>query len=62
MTTLRAPLPRISPARRALVGLAWALAWMLAWGCALLMFAGRAHAAPLHVAQVHDAAATAFVR
>jgi hypothetical protein len=32
--------------RRALTGAAWTLAWMLAWGCALLMFAHRAQAAP----------------
>jgi NitT/TauT family transport system substrate-binding protein len=50
MTTLRAPLPRISPARRALVGAAWVLAWMLAWACALLLFPGRAQASPFTLA------------
>ena len=34
------------PAWRALVGCAWVLAWMVAWAGALLLFAGRAHAAP----------------
>jgi NitT/TauT family transport system substrate-binding protein len=36
--------------RRALVGAAWTLAWTVVWGCALLMFANRAHAAPLTLA------------
>ena len=43
-------LPRAGVARRALVGVAWALAWTAAWGCALLLFASRAHAAPLALA------------
>ena len=42
----RAP-ARAGLTRRALTGAAWTLAWMLAWGCALLMFAHRAQAAPL---------------
>ena len=42
--------PRAGMTRRALVGAAWALAWTLAWGGALLMFANRAHAAPLTLA------------
>ncbi len=42
--------PRAGLTRRALAGAAWALAWMLAWGCALLMFAHRAQAAPLTLA------------
>jgi hypothetical protein len=50
MTTLRAPLPRISPARRALVGVAWALGWTLAWAGALLLFPAGARAAPLALA------------
>lgn len=36
--------------RRALVGAAWTLAWMLVWGAMLMMFANRAHAAPLTLA------------
>ena len=36
--------------RRALVGAAWTLAWTVVWGCALLVFAHRAHAAPLTLA------------
>ncbi len=36
--------------RRALVGTAWTLAWTLVWGCMLMMFAARAHAAPLTLA------------
>jgi hypothetical protein len=42
--------PRASLARRALEGAAWTLAWTLAWGCALMMFAHRAQAAPLTLA------------
>ena len=52
---LRSPARPLAPARagvarRALAGAAWALAWTLAWGCALLMFAHRAQAAPLTLA------------
>ena len=36
--------------RRALTGAAWTLAWMLVWGAMLMMFASRAHAAPLTLA------------
>ena len=36
--------------RRALAGAAWTLAWTLVWGCMLMMFANRAHAAPLTLA------------
>ena len=42
--------PRAGLTRRALAGAAWTLAWMLVWGCALLMFAHRAQAAPLTLA------------
>ena len=41
--------PRARLARRALEGAVWAFAWTLVWGCALLMFAHRAQAAPLAV-------------
>ena len=44
------PLARSRVARRALVGAAWTLAWALVWGCMLMMFASRAHAAPLTLA------------
>jgi hypothetical protein len=37
---------RLAVTRRALVGAAWVLAWMVVWGCALLLFARRAQAAP----------------
>ena len=50
-TGLRRPAPaRTGVTRRALVGAAWTLAWTLVWGCALLMFANRANAAPLTLA------------
>ena len=39
--------PRVRMTRRALTGAAWALAWMIVWGSMLMMFASRAHAAPL---------------
>lgn len=42
--------PRASVTRRALAGAAWALAWSAAWACALGLYAGRAHAAPLTLA------------
>ena len=42
--------PRARVTRRALTGAAWALAWMLVWGSMLMMFASRAHAAPLTLA------------
>ncbi|MCK9685114.1 ABC transporter substrate-binding protein [Scleromatobacter humisilvae] len=46
--------PRLSArarvTRRALAGAAWTLAWTLVWGCMLMMFANRAHAAPLTLA------------
>ena len=35
---------------RALTGAAWMLAWTLVWGVMLMMFANRAHAAPLTLA------------
>ena len=41
---------RARVARRALAGAAWTLAWALVWGCMLMMFASRAHAAPLTLA------------
>jgi NitT/TauT family transport system substrate-binding protein len=52
---LRSPARPLAPARagvrrRALVGAAWTLAWTLAWGCALMLFAHRAQAAPLTLA------------
>ncbi|MEP6502829.1 MAG: ABC transporter substrate-binding protein [Betaproteobacteria bacterium] len=47
---LRAPLPRISPARRALVGIAWVLVWTAAWAGALLLFPAGARAAALTLA------------
>ena len=52
---LRSPVRPIVPARaglarRAFAGAAWTLAWTLVWGCALLMFAHRAQAAPLTLA------------
>ena len=42
--------PRAGVTRRALVGAAWVLAWTAAWGCALMLFASRAHAMPLTLA------------
>lgn len=42
--------PRARVTRRALVGAAWTLAWMVVWACMLMMFASRAHAAPLTLA------------
>ena len=48
-STLRPP-ARARVARRAFVGAAWTLAWTLVWGCMLMMFANRAHAAPLTLA------------
>ena len=42
--------PGTRATRRALVGAAWTLAWTLVWGCMLMMFANRAHAAPLTLA------------
>ena len=49
MTLSRVPIapPRAGLARRAIEGAVWALAWTFIWGCALLMFAHRAQAAPL---------------
>jgi len=47
MTTWRAPLPRLSPARRALVGAVWVLAWTAAWAGALMLFPAGARAASL---------------
>ena len=41
---------RAHVARRALVGAAWTLGWALVWGGMLMMFASRAHAAPLTLA------------
>ena len=41
---------RARVARRALAGAAWTLAWAFVWGCMLMMFASRAHAAPLTLA------------
>jgi len=42
--------PRARVTRRALVGAAWTLAWTVVWACMLMMFASRAHAAPLTLA------------
>ena len=42
--------PRVRVTRRALTGAAWTLAWMLVWASMLMMFASRAHAAPLTLA------------
>ena len=42
--------PRARVTRRALVGAAWTLAWTGVWACMLMMFASRAHAAPLTLA------------
>jgi hypothetical protein len=50
LSRLPAAPPRAGLARRALEGAAWAFAWTLVWGCALLMFAHRAQAAPLALA------------
>jgi hypothetical protein len=49
MTLSRVPIapPRAGLARRAIEGAVWALAWTFIWGCAMLMFAHRAQAAPL---------------
>ncbi len=41
---------RARVARRAFVGVAWTLGWAVVWGCMLMMFANRAHAAPLTLA------------
>jgi ABC-type nitrate/sulfonate/bicarbonate transport system substrate-binding protein len=51
MRTAASPAPaRTRVTRRALTGAAWTLAWMLVWGAMLMMFAKRAHAAPLTLA------------
>ena len=51
MRAAASPAPaRTRVTRRALTGAAWTLAWMLVWGVMLLMFAKRAHAAPLELA------------
>jgi hypothetical protein len=48
MRAAGSPAPaRARVTRRALTGAAWTLAWMLVWGAMLMMFASRAHAAPL---------------
>ncbi len=47
MSVPRRPVaPRAGAGRRAALGAVWALAWTLVWGGALMLFAGRAHAAP----------------
>jgi hypothetical protein len=53
---------RANVTRRALVGAAWTLAWTVVWGCALLMFANRAHAASLAPAASFEASAGGLVR
>jgi len=51
MRAAGSPAPaRARVTRRALTGAAWTLAWMLVWGAMLMMFASRAHAAPLTLA------------
>jgi len=47
MTMRKFSPPRVPMSRRLAVGTAWALAWMVAWAGALVLFAGRAQAAPI---------------